>query len=141
LTAAPASDHLVGTVARSKGALILDMNAEQAIKHEPADASTAWLSLHARMDGRIKIFVAPSCKESANRIELSTGTRLADICETTDLVHGAAYEEGARLPCEPWRRPTEEEAESLIVADVPRNMASSVAIVKLPGGSHQRRQY
>jgi hypothetical protein len=99
----------------------------------PADASTAWLSLHSRMDGRIKIYVAPSCKEFANRIELSSGTRLTDIRETADLVHGAAYEEGARLPCEPWRRPTEEEAESLIVAEVPRNMATSVAIVKLPG--------
>ena len=91
------------------------------------------LNLHARMDSRIKIFVAPSCKEFANRIELSSGTRLADIHETADLVHGAAYEDGARLPREPWRRPTEEEAESLIVAEVPRNMATSVAILKLPG--------
>lgn len=102
-------------------------------KREPADASTAWLNLHARIDGRIKIYVAPSCKVSANRIELSSGTRLADMRETADLVHGAAYEEGARLPREPWRRPTQEEAESLIVAEAPRNMAISVAIVKLPG--------
>jgi hypothetical protein len=98
-----------------------------------AAASTAWLRLYARMDGRIKIYVAPSCKESANRIELSSGTRLADMRETTDLVHGVAYEEGARLPREPWRQPTREEAESLIVVEVPRNMATSVAIVKLPG--------
>lgn len=99
----------------------------------PAAASTPWLRLHARMDGRIKIYVAPSCKESANRIELSSGTRLADMHETTDLVHGVAYEEGARLPREPWRQPTKEEAESLIMAEVPRNMATSVAIVRLPG--------
>ena len=98
-----------------------------------AAASTAWLRLHARMDGRIKIYVAPSCKESVNRIELSSGTRLADMRETTDLVLGTAYEEGARLPRDPWRRPTAEEAESLIVAEVPRDMATTVAIVKLPG--------
>jgi len=85
------------------------------------------------MDGRIRIYVAPSCKQSANRIELSSGTRLADMHETTDLVHGVAYEEGARLPREPWRQPTKEEAESLIMAEVPRNMATSVAIVRLPG--------
>ena len=98
-----------------------------------AAASTAWLRLHARMDGRIKIYVAPSCKESVNRIELSSGTRLADMRETTDLVLGTAYEEGARLPRDPWRRPTAEEAESLIVAEVPRDMATTVAIIKLPG--------
>ena len=110
-------------------------------KYDPADVSTAWLNLHARMDGRIKIYIAPSCKESANRIELSSGTRVADIRETADLVHGPAYEEGARLPREPWRRPTQEEAESLIVTEAPRNMATSVAIVKLPGEfSNDRRQ-
>jgi hypothetical protein len=99
----------------------------------PTGTFSAWLRLYAQMDGRIKIYVAPNCKESANRVELSSGTRLADRHETTDLVHGAAYEEGARLPREPWRRPTEEEHESLIVAEVPSDMASSVAIVKLPG--------
>jgi hypothetical protein len=104
----------------------------------PAPASdhlgaTAWLGLHARRDGRIKIYIAPDCKESANRIELSSGTRLADVRETADLVHGAAYEDGARLPREPRRRPTEAEAESLILTEVPSNMATSVAIVKLPG--------
>jgi hypothetical protein len=84
------------------------------------------------MDGRIKIYVAPSCKESVNRIELSSGTRLADVSEPADLVHGAAYEEGARLPRDPWRRPTAEEAESLIVAKLSSSMATSVGIVKLP---------
>jgi hypothetical protein len=93
------------------------------------------------MDGGIKIYVAPSCKESGNRIELSSGTRFANMRETTDLIHGTAYEEGARLPREPWRRPTEEEYESLMMAEVPSNMASSVAIVKLPGEfSDDRRQ-
>lgn len=85
------------------------------------------------MNGGITIYVAPSSKESANRIELSNGTRLADVHETANVVHGAAYEEGARLPCEPWRQPTEEEAKKLIVAEVPDRMSTSVAIVKLPG--------
>ena len=102
-------------------------------KRKPANPFTAWLSLHARMDSSIKIHIAPSCKESANRIELSSGTRVADMRDTADLINGAAYEEGARLPREPWRRPTEDEAESLIVASAPSNMATSIAIVKLPG--------
>lgn len=108
---------------------------------EPAAASTAWLSLHAQMAGRIQIYAVPSCKECVNRIELSSGTRLADMRETSDLVHGAAYQEGARLPREPWRRPTAKEAESLIVTKVPRNMAASIAIVRLPGEfSNDRRE-
>jgi hypothetical protein len=102
-------------------------------KREPSTPSTTWLSLRARMDGRIKIHIASGCKESANRIELSNGTRVADMRETADLVHGAAYEEGARLPREPWRRPTEEEAKSIIAASAPSNLANSIAIVKLPG--------
>jgi hypothetical protein len=101
-------------------------------KRELADPSTAWLSLRARMTGRIKVYFATSCKESDNRIELSSGTRVADVHETTNLVHGANYEEGARLPREPWRPPTVEEAQSLIAADIPINMASSVVIFQLP---------
>ena len=81
-------------------------------KREPASPFTAWLSLHTRMDSSIKIYIAPSCKNSAHRIELSSGTRVADMRDTADLINGAAYEEGARLPREPWRRPTEDEAES-----------------------------
>jgi hypothetical protein len=104
-----------------------------ARKTEFSDPSTVWLSLHARMSGRIKIHVAPSCKQSANRIELSSGTRAANMRETLNLIHGAAYEEGARLPREPWRRPTDQEAASLIMAAAPGNMANSIVIVKLPG--------
>jgi hypothetical protein len=107
----------------------------------PTGASTAWLHLHTRMDGRIRIYVAPNCTESDNRIELSSGTRVADMRETTDLVHGTAYEEGARLPREPWRLATKEEYERLVVAETPSNMATSVAIVRLPGEfSDDRRQ-
>jgi hypothetical protein len=105
-------------------------NLEQIVN--PAEASTAWLGLHERMDGRVTIHLAASCKESAGRIELSSGTRLADMRETADLVHGAVYEHGARLPRDPWRPPTKEETESLIVAEPPSSMATSVAIVRLP---------
>jgi hypothetical protein len=98
----------------------------------PADASPAWLGLHARMDGGIRIYVAANCNEPSERIELSSGTRQADIRETTHPVHGAAYEQGARLPRDPWRPPTREESESLIVAKPPSSMATTVAIVRLP---------
>jgi hypothetical protein len=111
------------------------MTLDLAGKRELAGPSTAWLSLYARMNGRIKVYFAPSYKESDNRIELSSGTRVTDLRETTDLVHGANYEEGARLPREPWRRPTAEEAQCLIATEMPSNMASSVAIFRLPGES------
>jgi len=113
--------------------LINPSSCGRGTQSEPSPLSTAWLTLHARMNGRIKIHIASSCKESAHRIELSSGTRIADMRETADLAHGAAYEQGARLPREPWRRPTEEEAKSLVVASAPRNLANSIAIVKLPG--------
>jgi hypothetical protein len=102
-------------------------------KREPASPIAAWLSLNARMDSSIKIHIAASCKESANRIELSSGTRVADVRDTVDLINSSAYEEGARLPREPWRRLTEDEAESLIAASAPSDMATSIAVVKLPG--------
>jgi hypothetical protein len=98
----------------------------------PADPSPAWLNLHARMEGKIKIYVAANCNGPAERLELSSGTRGADIRETTQLVHGAVYEQGARLPRDPWRLPTKEETERLIVANPPNSMATSVAIVRLP---------
>lgn len=101
-------------------------------KPELTDPSTAWLSLHVRVNDTIKLYLAPSCKGTGNRFELSSGTRVADLRETTDIIHGANYEEGARLPREPWRRPTAEEAQSLIAAETPTNMASSVAIFQLP---------
>jgi hypothetical protein len=102
--------------------------------HGPAHPSTAWLSLYGRMDSGVKIYIAPECKEIPHRIQLSNGTRVADSSETSTLVHGAAYEEGARLPREPWRSPTDKEVESLIAAEIPHNVANTVAIVRLPAG-------
>jgi len=84
------------------------------------------------MTGGITIYLARSCKASPNRIELSNGTRLANVSETASAVHGVVYEEGARLPREPWRQPTEQETKKLIVAEVPDRMATCVAIVRLP---------
>ena len=70
----------------------------------PASAS-AWLSLLARVSDKIKIYVVPGCGELTDRIELSSGTRAAEMQETDEAVHRTPYEEGARLPREPWRRP------------------------------------
>jgi hypothetical protein len=84
------------------------------------------------MSDRIKIYVAPSCRDWAARIELSSGTRAAAIHETAEHAHGATYEQGARLPRDPWRRPTEEEAAALVMSERPSNMATSVVILKLP---------
>jgi hypothetical protein len=100
---------------------------------ELANSSIAWLSLYARANSAVTIYVAPSCKDAVGRIELSSGTRVADSSETSTLVHGAAYEEGARLPREPWRPPTPQEAERLLASELPRDMANAIAIVRLPG--------
>jgi len=89
--------------------------------------STAWLNVLARTNDRIKVYIATSSKNSGGRIELSSGTRVA-----AHHAEFAVYETGARLPRDPWRRPTEEEAASLMVAEPPSDMATSVAIVKLP---------
>jgi hypothetical protein len=83
------------------------------------------------MESGIKIHIGTSGKEIADRIELSSGTRVADVSETSGDNEPAAYEEGARLPREPWRRPTVQEAEHLISTKRPRNMANTIAIVRL----------
>jgi hypothetical protein len=102
------------------------------VKRELANPSVAWLSLYARMNSGVKIHIAQSCKAGANRVELSGGTRRADTSETCNFIHGAAYEDGARLPCEPWRRPTAEEAQGLITTEISHDLANSVAIVRVP---------
>jgi len=97
----------------------------------PVSAST-WQSLLARMSDKIKIYVAPGCGELTDRIELSSGTRAAEIQATDEPVRGVSYEEGARLPRDPWRRPTEEEITGLVMSERPSKMATSVVILKLP---------
>ncbi len=97
----------------------------------PAVAS-AWLSLLTRMSDGIKIYVVPGCGELTDRIELSSGTRAAEMQETDEPVHRVPYEEGARLPREPWRRPTEEEIAGLVMSERPSKMATSVVVLKLP---------
>jgi hypothetical protein len=96
----------------------------------------SWLKIYSGLDRRMKIYVSPACGKVANRIELSSGTRVADAREVSD--HG--YEEGARLPCEPWRVPTAEEAECLVSPHPPPDTARSVSIVKLPGDFSQERR-
>ncbi|TMJ67326.1 MAG: hypothetical protein E6G80_17330 [Alphaproteobacteria bacterium] len=85
------------------------------------------------MASRVQIHIAPDCPRFPERIELSSGTRLANAQEMTTLVGGFAYEQGSRLPREPWRRPTEEETASLIATELPRDMSTAVSIIKLPG--------
>ena len=102
-------------------------------KPGPADQSTAWLGLHARMRDWVEIYIAPSCRKFANRIELSSGTRLADTQETaiSSMVPFTRKAQGCHV--NPGGRPPPKRFESLIVTEVPRNMAASIAIVRLPG--------
>jgi hypothetical protein len=88
-----------------------------------------WLGSLSGRVRTVQIYISPSCGRSGNRIELSSGTRIADQREVDD----GGYEDGARLPSEPWRLPTTEEIALLVSAEPPREMARSVCIVKLPG--------
>ena len=97
------------------------------------NTATAWLSLYARVDGGIKIYLASGCGDAADRLTLSNGTRVADMRETPASPDSLTYEEGAMLPREPWRKPSAEEIQSLIVTGAPCDMSASVAIVRLPG--------
>jgi hypothetical protein len=97
------------------------------------DGAEAWLRNQPLMGDRITIHFSLGCNDPANRITLSDGTRVASMPEISDQDDRPAYEQGAMLPREPWRPLTGKEAERLIVTEVPRNMATSVAIVKLPG--------
>jgi hypothetical protein len=99
---------------------------------EHAISSIASPSLYARANSGVTVYIAPNCKAAADRIELSSGTRVADASETSADNQAAAYEEGARLPREPWRSPTDKEIASLIDTEIPQNAANSIAIIKLP---------
>jgi hypothetical protein len=83
----------------------------------------------------LEVHVSPACGAAADHIELSNGTRLPD-----DEELDGGYEEGARLPREPWRLPTKREVAGLLVARPPRDRAGSVSIVRLPGGLSEARK-
>jgi hypothetical protein len=97
------------------------------------DGAEAWLRNPPLRGDRISIHFSPGFNDPANRITLSDGTRVASMQEIADQDDRPAYEQGAMLPREPWRPLTGKEAERLIVTEVPRTMATSVAVVKLPG--------
>ena len=96
------------------------------------NTAESWLDIQPRMSGGVTIYFSPAC-DLSDRLALSNGTRVASARETTGQSDGPAYEQGARLPGEPWRRPTSDELASLVATEVPRNMAASIAIVRLPG--------
>jgi hypothetical protein len=104
-----------------------------ALARELANSVTAWLNVYARAESSVKIYIEANCKDVTDRIELSSGTRVADASDSVNLPGGIVYEDGARVPREPWRPPTAQEAESLIATELPRNMANAIAIVRLPG--------
>jgi hypothetical protein len=96
-------------------------------------AAEAWPGMQPRMGGSIKIHFSPACDSPADRIRLSNGTRAASEREIADRSDGPVYEQGAKLPREPWRPPTGNEWQGLVATEAPRDMATSVAVVKLPG--------
>ena len=98
---------------------------------ELANSATAWLSVYAQAESSVKIYIAANCKGVADRIELSSGSRLAGGSDSVNLPNGVVYEDGARLPREPWRRLTAEEADRLTAAEMPHEAANAIAVVRL----------
>jgi len=97
------------------------------------NSGEAWLHMQPRMGSRIRIYVSCTCDNLTDRIELSNGTRVVDLQEAAVQNDGPAYEQGAIVPRKPWRPPTRNETEHLVANEPPTDMATSVAIVKLPG--------
>src|SRR5262245_15863925 len=102
----------------------------------PSGRTISWLAHRPDLYPHIQIYVSPHCSEDESRIQISAGTRIANDREVNDL----GYEEGARLPREPWRPPTREESDLLLVSAIPRTVARSVCIVRLPSISNEVRE-
>jgi hypothetical protein len=83
----------------------------------------------------------PYCTGEGARWELSAGTRAADDGERA----ARPYEDGAIIPCPPWRRASAEECELLAASSRPEETGRSVSVLQLcsPGvdlrGCGQRR--
>jgi hypothetical protein len=97
-------------------------------------ASPDWLQLIAEDVPVVRIFVSASFESPSDHIELSSGTRIATNQETGASVNGFSYEDGARLPREPWRVPLAVELKQFLAQQVPPNMGRCVGIVKLRAG-------
>jgi hypothetical protein len=99
---------------------------------EVSDADTKWLELCQHAGRTVQIHVSPDCPGFPDRVELSSGTRLAAPLEVRERADGYSYEDGAYLPAEPWRMPGAAEARQLMTKEPPSDMGRSVSIVKLP---------
>jgi hypothetical protein len=84
-----------------------------------------WLDIDGRCERRVQIYLSPDCRGSEGRVELSSGTRAA-------APEDGSYDADSRLPREPWRPPTQEEAARLLSPTPPRDIGRSVYIVRLP---------
>jgi hypothetical protein len=77
----------------------------------------------------VKIHIAPNCRGDVRRVELSSGTRLANDPENPHRF----YDDGAYVPRGPWRLPTEKESSSLFSDSSPKDPGRSVSIIRPPG--------
>src|SRR5215213_10244499 len=87
-----------------------------------------WLDRHLSNHANVRIYVSPDCDHDRHRIQLSSGTRVAN----EDEISMWGYDPSARLPLEPWQSPTYLERQLLFSKAVPRSMAESVSLLQLP---------
>jgi len=95
-----------------------------------------WLERPRPWDRLVTISVAADLL-SPGRFEMSAGTREP----TREEAHGRFhYEDGARVPGEPWRPLTEAELDLLITHVPPQDYGLTVALVRLPGATAAERE-
>jgi len=94
-----------------------------------------WSNGQLHRYSNVRIHISPGCPNDGSRIEMSNGTRVATPGEVRDL----GYEDGARLPCGPWRPLTRWESDRLMLTKVPDSMAESICLLRLPWLSTETR--
>jgi hypothetical protein len=90
-------------------------------------ATSSWPELFAGGATAVTLFVAPGCEPTADRLELSNGSRPV----TAEEIDRFGYEAGARVPREPWRPPSAAENAALATSGRPTDWSRALCVVSL----------
>ena len=94
-----------------------------------------WLKGQLLQRPTVRVYISPDCRQDECRVQFSAGTRIVTESEITDF----GYDSGARLPREPWRMPTRDEYDFLLLNELPQLMQEFVILLRLPALSKEMR--